>query len=344
MQRRRAGRSVTMAAIAREAGVSIATVSRALREPDRVAAGTRETVLSVARRHHFVADGLAGGLATRRSRLLGLVIPTILNSVYAASTQAVQEAAQRAGYTTLVCISEFSPEAEARLVLKLIERRVDGLILTGATFPAPVLETILGNHVPVVTTWIESDVPGLPSVAFSNSGGVRLAVEHLARLGHRAIGFVCGRSPVNDRAAARLRSFRATMASLRLEVSEKLILERDFDYSEGYAALRLLVSRAPKPTAVHFANDIQAIGALQACRDMGLRVPEDLSIIGFDDHPAARYTSPQLTTVRVPAADMGRRAAAARLANRSQELGIDSVVLPLDLVVRGSTAPPATVA
>jgi LacI family transcriptional regulator len=261
-----------------------------------------------------------------------------MNSVYAVSTQAIQAAAQGAGYTTLVCISEFSPEAEEQLVLKLIGRRVDGLVLTGATFRSGLLETVHGNGVPCVTTWIESDSPGLPSVAFSNAAGVRMAVEHLAGLGHRTIGFVCGRSQVNDRAAERRRSFEVTMRGLGLRTD--LILERDFDHSEGHAAMRLLLARQPRPTAVHLANDVQAIGALQACRDLGLRVPEDMSIVGFDDHPAARYTWPQLTTIRVPAAEMGRRAATALLASLADGIAISSVVLPLDLVVRGSTAPP----
>jgi LacI family transcriptional regulator, galactose operon repressor len=331
---------VTIREIAREAGVSTATVSRALRQPDRVAPRTREAVVAVARRHHYIADGLAGSLASRRSLSLGLVIPTIMNSIYAFSTQAVQRAAQEAGYATLICISEFSPIEEERLIVKLIERRVDGLILTGATRTRRIRELIRYHGLPCIVTWIGTDPTDVPSVSFNNAEGVRMAIEHLVSLGHRRIGFVCGRASVNDRAAERLRSYHATMQRLGLAVDPGAVLERDFDYSEGYAALRHIARRKPRPTAVHCANDVQAVGALQACRDLGIAVPEEMSIIGFDDHPSARYTTPQLTTIRVPAADMGQRAARALIANLRDGAPIGSVELPLDLVVRSSTASP----
>ena len=333
-------KGVTIREIAREARVSTATVSRALRHPDRVSPRTREAVLVAARRHHYVADGLAGSLASRRSEILGLVIPTIMNSIYAFSTQAVQRAAQEAGYTTLVCISEFSPAEEERLIVKLIERRVDGLILTGATRSQRIRELIRRHGVPCIITWIESSQAEVPSVSFSNAEGVRMAIEHLASLGHRRIGFVCGRTLVNDRAAERLRSYHASMQRLGLDVDSGAVLERDFDYSEGYAALRQIALRDPRPTAVHCANDVQAIGALQACRDLGIAVPGEMSIIGFDDHPVARFTTPQLTTIRVPAAEMGQRAARALIASLRDGVPMGSVELPLDLVMRGSTAPP----
>ena len=167
-----------------------------MRTPALVRPETREAVIGAVRRHHYVASGLAGALSSRRSGTIGLVIPTIMNSIYAASTQAIQQTAQTSGYSTLVCISEFSPEAEQALVMKLIERRVDGLVLTGATFPSELLETLRSNRIPTIITWTDRGSPELPSVGFSNAEGVRLAVEHLADLGHSRIGFVCGRTTV----------------------------------------------------------------------------------------------------------------------------------------------------
>jgi LacI family transcriptional regulator len=340
LARRRNGKPVTIREIAREAGVSIATVSRSLRTPDLVKVETRAAVLEAARRHHYVLDGLAGGLASRRSGTIGLVIPTIMNSIYAVSTQAVQETAQRAGYTTLVCISEFSPKAEQELMVKLIERRVDGLVLTGSSFPPRLLRMLEINRVPSIVTWIDTPSSKLPAIGFSNAGGVRMAVEHLAGLGHRRIGFVCGRTQVNDRAAERRRSFEETMNALGLMPDPALMLERHFDYAEGHGAMRQLLASRPRPTAVHLANDVQAIGALQACRELGVDVPGEVSVIGFDDHPMARYTFPQLTTIRVPAAEMGRRATAALLARIDQDEAMVSTSLSLDLVLRQTTAPP----
>ena len=167
-----------------------------------------------------------------------------------------------------------------------------------------------------------------------------MAIEHLASLGHRRIGFVCGRTSVNSPRSRAPVELSRQHAAARPRLWMGAVLERDFDYSEGYAALRQIALRDPRPTAVHCANDVQAIGALQACRDLGIAVPGEMSIIGFDDHPVARFTTPQLKTMRVPAAEMGQHAARALIASLRDGVPMGSVELPLDLVMRGSTAPP----
>jgi DNA-binding LacI/PurR family transcriptional regulator len=330
----------TIREIAREAGVSTATVSRVANQPDQVSRATREQVLAVIKRHHYVLDGIAVGLASRRSRLLGVIIPTITNSIYAASTQAVQKAAQEAGYTVLLAVSDFSPEQEAQQIHKLIERRVEGLILTGAERSREAREKLKRNHVPYVIIWKLARGIGVPTVSFDNRRAAAAAVEHLIELGHRRIGLICGRTDVNDRARARREGFEATLRAHGLRVDSSLIHEHDFEFVEGRAAMHRLLHHRSPPTAVFCANDIMAIGAMYECREAGVDVPRDMSIVGFDDLPIAQYTTPQLTTVRVPATEMGRLATEALISIIRDSRRPRSVELPVELVQRGSTARP----
>lgn len=332
-------RRLTIREIAREAGVSTATVSRVINKSGKVTEATRKAVQDVVNRHHYISHGMAMSLASDRSSTLGLIIPTITNSIYASSTQAIQQVAQRAGYTVLLGVAEFSAAEEERLVRKLLERRVDGLILTGGDRPDDLYRLIEKNRTPHVVTWKLTDGGVRPSVSFDNYQAGRLAMDHLIALGHRRIGLICGRSEVNDRARERRRAYEDALAAIGVERDEGLIYERDFEFIEGRAAMHRMLAEQERPTAVFCANDIQAIGALVECQDGGLAVPGDISIIGFDDLPVAQYTHPQLTTIRVPAKRMGHIAATMLIAliKGTSAGGIEE--LPVELVLRKSTGP-----
>jgi LacI family transcriptional regulator len=335
-----AAEKITIREVARRAGVSTATVSRAFNQPDKVRTVTRERILRVIRDTHYVSDGLAVSLVSRRSRTIGLIIPTVMNSIYASSTQAFQRTAQAAGYTVLVGVSEFSPVLEADLIQRLLERRVDGLVLTGGTHDRGLLEKVRRNGVPIVATWRLTGDPEIPAVSFDNRRAATSAVEYLISLGHRRIGLICGRTAVNDRALERRQAFEACLERHGIVVDPRLIHERDFEMIEGAAATALMLALDEPPTAIFCANDIQAIGAMGVCRERGLEVPRDMSIIGFDDLPITQYTDPKLTTIRVPADDMGRKAAEALIAAIAEGTPIASVELPTELILRGSTAVP----
>ncbi|MGI9382659.1 MAG: LacI family DNA-binding transcriptional regulator [Methyloligellaceae bacterium] len=332
-------RPLTIREIASETGVSTATVSRVFNTPELVRETTRKKVLAVIDHHHFVSDRLAGSLASRRSHLLGLIIPTITNSIYALSTQSIQQAGQAAGYTVLVGMSEFSAEREAQLVHEFIERRVEGLILTGAERNARVYDKITHNGVPFVVTWRLARAWGLPSVSFDNHGAAAKVVDHLVSLGHRRIGLICMHTDLNDRARGRREGFETRMAEHGLEVDPGLVFERDYEFVEARAAMHQALCHPRPPTAVFCASDVLAIGAIYECRQAGLQVPRDISVVGFDDMPITEYLTPPLTTVRVPTADMGRRAIQELLrAIRGDDIGL-GIELPTDLIIRGSTAP-----
>jgi LacI family transcriptional regulator len=333
-------RRLTIREIAREAGVSIATVSRALNQPQTVADATRRTVMAVVDRHHFVSHGSAASLASQRSKTIGLIIPTITNSIYASSTQAIQRVAQRADYTVLLAVSEFDPATEERLIRRLVERRVDGLILTGGERPAHIYELLERNDVPYIVTWKLTDGWNCPSVSFDNYRAGRLAMAHLIAFGHRRIGLVCGRTDVNDRARERRRAYEDALREMSIPLDPELIYERDFEFVEGRACMQRMLEAHERPSAVFCANDIQAIGAVQQCLDAGLRVPHDVSVIGFDDLPIAQYIRPRLTTIHVPAKRMGH-VAAERLFNRIvRKTESGSEELPVELIIRESTGPP----
>lgn len=336
---RRQKRIGTIREIAKAAGVSTATVSRVLNTPDQVKPANREAVLRVVEQMDYVNDGMARALAGGRTMTIGLVIPTITNSIYAASTQAIQRLAQREGYAVILVVSDFDPAMEAQLIRRLVERRVDGIILTGGEHD-PAIERILERQaIPHVLTWRLTSETDRPCVSFDNYAAGKLAMDHLIGHGHRRIGLICGRSDVNDRARERRRAYEDGLAGIGKPVDPDLIFERDFEFVEGQAAMHRMLESPEPPTAVFAANDIQAIGAIAHCREVGLEVPGDISVIGFDDLPIAQFTSPKLTTVHVPGGAMGRIAATRLLQMIEGETVTGQDVLPVRLVVRESTGP-----
>lgn len=335
----RGERKVTIHDIAREAGVSVATVSRTFSHPERVRERTREQILAICGKHHFIADAMARSLARRRSGFLAVIIPSLYNSIYAASTQAIQSAAEAAGYTVLIGVSEFSKAREAQLIRQFIERRVEGLILTGADRDGDAQNLILRNAVPSIITWLVPQRSALPWVSFDNFAASAAVVDHLFALGHRRIALVCGRTDVNDRALSRRRGFEARMNALGIPAGAADIRECEFDFTEGRKAVRAFLDSDAPPTAIFCANDIVAVGALYECQRLGRRVPDDISIVGFDDLPLTQYVFPQLTSVRVPAAEMGDLAVQLLL-DLIGGRRVRSRTLPTKIVVRGTTAPP----
>ena len=328
---------MTIRDIAEEAGVSTATVSRVMNNPSEVAPATRAAVATVIARHGYLSNGIAVSLASARSGTLGVVIPTITNSIYAASTQAIQSVAQAAGYTVLLGVSEFSSTAEDEVIRQLLKRRVDGLILTGGERSPALYDFIRSNQVSFIITWKRTEAAGMASVSFDNYEGARLAMRHLIELGHRDIALVCGRSEVNDRARERRKAYEDAMGEIGVDVPAGWIHEANFDHAEGRRAMQRILALRRRPSAVFCANDIQAIGALFECQEQGVSVPDQMSLIGFDDVAAAQYVRPQLTTIRVPAHAMGEVAARRLLdaiKNKSDPTGH---ALAVELVVRGTT-------
>lgn len=332
-------KSVNVRWLAKKAGVSVATVSRTLRQPDTVAPHTREKILRLVETYRFVPDGRAANFSSRRTGVMGLIVPTISNSIYAEFTEAIQSRLQAAGLSLLIANANYSAEIESGIIRKLTESRVEGVILTGYRRDASLYQLLQHYKIPFVVTWATSPKRAIPSISFDNRTAAAEATEMLIKLGHRRIALICGIAATNDRAQQRLEAYRSVLEKYRIAFDEALVFQRPFEIeAAGEAAVRLMSLTRP-PTAIFCANDIQALGALFACQRMKLRVPDDVSIIGFDDLPIVRAAIPALSSVHVPARQMGNAAADAIIAAARDGTPIKSQTIRTDIIMRASTAP-----
>jgi LacI family transcriptional regulator len=330
-----------MADIAHAAGVSMATASRALSDHPKVAGSTRERVQAVAADLGYVPNTVARSLRTQRSYTLGLVSDQIATTPYAGRViLGAQEAAAAHGWLLLLLSSGGDPELERREIQTLLQRQVDGLLYAAmyhrlVTPPAPLF------LVPSVLLDARAEDPTLSSVVPDEVGGARAAVAELMSHGHRRIGFVTN---VDDIPATRGRDegYRNGLREAGIAHDPRLVAPAGSTAQGGYAAALTLLDRPDRPTALFCFNDRMAMGAYQAAASLGLRVPEDLSVIGFDNQEVvADGLRPGLTTMALPHYEMGVWAVEAVLARISDpDIPPDHGVLPCPLVRRESVGPP----
>lgn len=327
-------RIITILDVARTAGVSPATVSRVLSESSHpVSARGRRRVLAAAQKLAYIPNLQARSLLTNQTAALGVLIPDVSNPYYAAVLRGIEDAVGSTGRTVILCNTDRNPEKQRLYLRALMERRVDGLIVAGGSFGRAETE-LTGGDLPVVM--IGRHPARLPSVRIDNVEAAALATGHLIALGHRRIVHLAGPS-VSLTASDRLKGYRRALEAASIPVEPELIVEVGFAPLRAGPAVRAAFGAPRRPTAVLAANDQVAIGAIRAFHELGLRVPDDVSVVGFDDTPLASYTVPSLTTVAVPTYALGRTAVelmAAALAGRPAA----SVVLPCELRVRESTA------
>lgn len=330
-------KTVTVRWLAKKAGVSVATVSRVLRKPETVAAPTRKRILKLIDRHRFVPDGRAATFSSKRTGIVGLIVPTISNSIYAEFTEAIQSTLQKAGLSLLIANANYSADIERDIIHKFIENRVEGVILTGYERNDALYRLLRHYQIPFVITWSTSPKRSVPSISFDNTTAATAAVEKLIQFGHRRIGLICGVTKINDRAAQRLKAYRTVLARHRIPFDPLLVEEIPFEIEVAAKAATRLISNPKPPTAIFCANDIQALGALFTCQRHKIAVPADISIIGFDDLPSTRIVNPSLSSVHVPAKQMGEKAAKAIIAAARQNTPVSSQILPTELIMREST-------
>ena len=332
--------------VARTVGVSTATVSRALRGLPRVSEVTRERVLQAAADLEYVASPSAAGLAGGRTRAVGVVVPFVSRWFYATVVQGAEEPLREAGYDLLLYNLGGDVESRRRVfTTHLMRRRVDAVLVLSLTPNEQELSTLDELHRPVAV--IGANVPGWASVGIDDVAAACSAMQHLIALGHRRIAHLGG-SLVDqlDFAAPRdrLEGYRRAMKSAALPIDPAWEIEGDFTIHGGVQGMESLLGlpAAALPTAVFAASDEMAIGAVAAVRRAGLRVPEDVSVIGIDDHEMADYFD--LTTVAQPAREQGRLAARMLLAAMDPACPVDAVpptiLVETTLIVRGTTAAP----
>jgi LacI family transcriptional regulator len=333
----------TILDVARIAGVSPATVSHAFSAKRPVSERTRARVRAAAVRTGYRPSQLAAAMVTGRTRTLGVVVPDIANPFFSELVRGAEATAMAGGYMTIVCSSELDADLEDRCVEVLTDKRVDSLLyLPGTTRRHRCLEDAALSRTPLVV--IDEEMPDLPAhasvVTSDNEQGGAAAGRPLAELGHAEIGVVAG-PPGLPTAEARLRGFLAALAERGIVIARQRIVRAvSYTMEAGTLAGASLLGRQPEITAVFCANDLIALGLMRAAVEAGRTVGRDLSVAGFDDSFVAQLVSPALTTIRQPIAELGRRAAA--LAIGAIEDGGRQPrreVLPVQLVVRGSTVP-----
>jgi len=304
----------TLNDVALRAGVSTATVSRCLNAPDRVSAATRDRVLGAVSELGYTPNFGARAMAAKRTHTIGAIIPTMENAIFARGLQAFQEELHALGYTLLVSSSGYDPDLEAEQVRALVARGADGLLLIGYDRSADIYGYLKTRGVPALVAWSYAAGNPLPAIGFDNRASMQALGDAVIDRGHRHIGVISGITAGNDRAAERLAGIRDAVQARGLELDARCVIETPYSIETGAAAFEtLLHPDAPHPpvTAVMCGNDVLAAGALQQAYRMGLRVPADVSITGFDDIELARIVTPQLTTVHVPHRQMGQQAATA---------------------------------
>ncbi|MEP7064115.1 MAG: substrate-binding domain-containing protein [Betaproteobacteria bacterium] len=326
--------------VAREAGVSTATVSRALSMPERLRPSTLARVQEAVRASGYVLDGAARALRLRRTRSIGAIVPTLNNAIFADTTHALQKALEANGYALLLACYEYDLDAEVKVARHLIERGVDGIVLVGLDHRDELMRMIATAGIPYVVTWAIDRSGRHPCVGFHNREAAVRVADYLVDIGHRTFGMIAGETPHNDRARLRVEGVREALVARGLSLPDARIVERPYSFAAGRDALRELMSREPRPTAVICGNDVLAIGALDECRASGLAVPDDVSITGFDDLEIATMVNPALTTIHVRTREIGEIVADNILRRVNGRDAPQTSELPADLVVRASTAPP----
>lgn len=324
--------------VARLAGVSTATVSRALNGTGQIAPATRRAIDDAVEQLGYHPNTAARSLVTRSTQTIAVLLPDITNPFYAALVSGVQERALEAGHTLLLCTTESDPDREDDYLRLLRAKQVDGVLVDGLVLPPARIARFVREGLPIVCLDRDVDSTRVPLVQVNNRRGARLATEHLLSLGHRRVAHVSG-TPDLGISEERIAGYRDAHNAFGYNVDEELIAVGGFNEEGGYAATKELLDDVRYPfTAVFAANDLSAVGVLSALTESGLRVPQDVSVVGFDDLRLSRFTTPPLTTIHQPATEIARHAtellldlAAGRPVEQMRTL------LEPELVVRGST-------
>ena len=341
------GKRPTIRDVAARAGVSVPTVSRVLAGNYPVAPATRAKVLRAMRELDYVVNAHARALAGATTKTVAFVVDDVTGPFYAYIARGVEQQAASEGRLCLLCTTHGDPERELAVVELMREQHAEAVIVVGGAWDdgkynermryfASALDRSGSRLVLCGRPSLGEDVPATV-VHYDNEGGAYAMTSHLLSAGHKVVSYMgmgVGLSTTDER----IKGFRRAHADHGIEVDESLILPGDFSKQSGFELTRALVTARPDVTAIFSATDMVAAGVLKALREAGISVPEDMSVVGFDDIPLASDLTPALTTVHVPHEELGREAV--RLGLRREATGSDQVVLGTHIVVRETVAPP----
>lgn len=327
----------TISQVARRAGVSSTTVSHVLNNTRFVSQETRQRVLAACAELGYQPNALARSLRRGETHTLGLVLPDSANPFFAEIGRAIEEAAFGQNYSVILCNTEGNPTVEELYITVLVQKHVDGIIFVSTGEKTEAFQSLLNSGLPAVL--VDRDIPelNLDAVLVDNIQGGKLAAEHLVRLGHRRIACITGPSHLTPSALRKV-GFEQALFEAGYPLDPALTLPGDFHPDSGYQATRTLLQFSKPPSAIFVSNDLMAIGVLNAAQELGCRVPEDISVVGFDDIELASFTVPPLTTLAQPKKDIGRMAIDLLLRRiRERDLPAQRELLPMTLITRKSS-------
>lgn len=322
--------------------MSVAVVSYVVNNgPRPVSPETQAKVEQAIEELGYYPNELARSLSRKQTATIGLIIPNLLNPVYAEIADSLENVCVAEGYMLMLCATRRNPDEEKKFAEILRANQVSGVVAIPSEAPQEILNPLRQAQIPTVI--LEHDLPDTYCVAIDDLQGGRLATQHLLSLGHRRIGLI-KREQVSALSFRRFIGYCQVLEEAGFSIDPALVIESKAGQAAGYHSMQQLLALPNPPTAVFTHNDVLAVGAMRAIYDAGLRVPDDISIVGYDDITNSSYTNPRLTTIRFSVAEMGRRAGQVilELAQKKGDVSARTITLPVELVVRASTAPPLT--
>lgn len=334
-------KKMTIKDIARISGYSTATVSRALNDLPGVSRELRSRIIDLCNENGYFPDNAARSLRRKKTFTIGAVLPTLDHAGYARMILAIQNVVTRNGFTLLHTQSNFELEAEYNQTKLLIERGVEGLILVGAVHSENLYKIVRHNRIPCVNTYSYMEDSEFPCVGFDNKTAMYNVVDFLIQMNHRKFAYISGIVAGNDRVSERLNGLRQRLAEERLELADHLFLQARYNILDGFNSMKKLMKNIDEFTALVCGSDILAFGALSACRNYDICVPEQISVIGFDNQQFAQHLWPPLTTSETPGDQMGEISAQMLVENITNGTPMKSTLLETSIVYRKTVSPPS---
>lgn len=332
----------TMVEVAEEAGVSVATVSRVINGTGGVSEKLEQRVLDAMKKLHYHPSSMAQNLKKQRSMLVGILVPMLEHPFYGRMASVIERKLFDYNYRSLICNSEEDEVRENAYIEMLLRQRVEGIIINSSARNTHSLAELQKHNIPIVLFDRSLQEVDCIQVFCDNSLGGYTGIKHLAELGHRRIGIIAAPTypePIKNR----IRGVQEAIAEFGLDDDPALLVRGDNQLFEmGYQAAQQLLTMENRPTAIFALTDVTAVGVMHAAAEMNLKIPDDISVMGYDDLPISAYMMPPLTTIAQPFVEMGETAVELLLRQiNDPNLSTEKAVLPTHLVIRGTTAPPS---
>lgn len=299
----------TLDDVARKAKVSTATVSRCLNFPDKVSSKTRDKVMKVVKELGYTPNFGAQALAAKRTNTFGAIVPTMNNAIFAAGLQAFQETLGEEGATLLLASSSYNSQVEEEQIRSLVSRGADGLLLIGTKRDEAIYRFLEDRQIPFVIAWSYQTHETRSCVGFENFDASYALTQKAIDLGHTKFAIISAYTKENDRAEKRVKGIKQALSDNGIDPKELMAIECEYSIQNGADSFETIIKSNSKPSIIMCGNDVLAAGAIKQAHKMSVKVPEDISITGFDDIELAKVIEPELTTIHVPHKTMGRLAA-----------------------------------